>query len=108
MPTVVVILLMTLAFSAGGVLLKQFALSNGAWWLLGAVLAYTAGNALYIHILRAHDLGVATIVSALAQIILLSLAGRLFFSESLSATQIAGTILGVAALALVMLPAART
>ena len=108
MLTAVVIVLMTLAFSAGGAFLKQFAMAGGAWWLLGAVVSYSIGNALYIHILRAYDLGVATVVSALVQIILLTLAGRFLFSESLNALQVTGIVLGIASLALVMLPAART
>ena len=109
MTLIVLLCASTLSFSGLGWALKNFAKSEPSnWlWLVPAVLFAVLGNALYIQILRAQDIGVATVLSALAQIIVMGLIGRFYFHETLSNQQMIGIGFAMIAMTLFMLPTTR-
>ena len=107
MSGIIVVIAMCLTSAAGTTQLKSFVATGNGWWLVGAAAAYAASNALYVVMLRSYDLGIATVIAALAQIILLTLAGRILFAETLTTLQIAGIALGLAAMAMVLVPTAN-
>ena len=88
------------AFAAGGSALMQFTVSREPWWLVTAAVCYVVGNALYIHILETHGLGVGTLLTAMAQMVVLTLIGWLFFSEAMTLAKVIGLGFALAAMAM--------
>lgn len=73
--------------------------------LLGALALYTAGNLVLIRVVRVAGLGLAMSVSSVIQLIVVNLLAVVIFRERLTVTQYLGIALGVAAVALIVLPA---
>jgi|GEM_PF-6951262 len=92
--------LMTLLFAGGGLLLKRFAEGHGWWWFVASAGVYLVGNLTYSRLLAQNPIGVATTLSSCAQIIILCIAGRVVFSDTLTLTQWAGV--GAAILGLIL------
>lgn len=92
--------LMTFLFAGGGLLLKRFAEGHGWWWFVASACVYLVGNLTYSRLLAENPIGVATTLSSCAQIIILCIAGRLVFSDTLTPTQWAGV--GAALLGLIL------
>ena len=73
--------------------------------LAGALALYTAGNLVVIRVLREVGLGLAMSLSTIVQLIVVNLMAVLIFRERLTGLQYAGVALGLAAVALMLLPA---
>jgi glucose uptake protein GlcU len=82
---------------------KLYALEP-AWWRLGGTLAlYSAGNLVVVRVLREVGLALAMSLSSVVQLIVVNVIAVLVFRERLTGPQYAGVVLGVAAVALMML-----
>ena len=75
-----------------------------AWWRLGGMLVlYTAGNLVVVRVLREVGLALAMSLSSVAQLIVVNILAVLIFRERLTGAQYVGVVLGVTAVALMML-----
>ena len=83
------------SFTLGSVLLKRFADTGGGYALLLAIVALGLGNLAYIRLL-VHGLGQGAVMSAMSQIIALTLLGAVLFGERLGGQQLAGLGFAVA------------
>ena len=84
-------------FTAGSVLLKQFADTGVSCVLLLAILALGVGNLAYMRLL-VHGLGQGAAMSSMSQIIALSILGAVLFGERLGVPQLAGLGLAIASI----------
>ena len=100
------LMLMALAgliFVAAATCAKLYAVDPG-WGPLGGTLAlYTAGNLVVLRVLREVGLALAMSLSAVIQLIVVNLSAVLVFRERLSGPQYVGLVLGVVAVALMLL-----
>ena len=92
-----------LIFVAAATCAKFYAVDPG-WGRLGGTLAlYTAGNLVVLRVLREVGLALAMSLSAVIQLIVVNLLAVLVFRERLRGPQYAGLVLGVVAVALMLL-----
>lgn len=98
------IVLMSMFYAAGNILLKQAVAAGQPTALAGAYIALMSGNLFYLWLIFANGLGVASALSSLASMIAAMLAARFLFGEVFNAQQIAGMVLAVISVALVSLP----
>ena len=102
--TVVLLIVMSMLYTTGSILLKKAA-DGGEPWVLGAsFVIYLTGNLLYFALLTTHPLGTMAAVASLAQVLVVVTAGWLLFNETLTLVQLIGVLLALVAMALVLLP----
>jgi glucose uptake protein GlcU len=98
------IVLAAAIFVAAAACAKLYALEPAWSRLLGALALYSLGNLVVIRVLREVGLGLAMSLSTVVQLIVVNLLAVLIFRERLTGPQYVGVALGVAAVALMMLP----
>lgn len=91
-------------FVAANAVLKTYAVKGGLPVLLGALALFCLGNGLMVQVMRANGLGLAIALSAIFQLVAISLMAILVFGERPSGLQLAGMALGCIAVALIAWP----
>jgi small multidrug resistance pump len=100
-PSLMVLAAVIFVAAAGGA--KLYVLEP-AWWRLGGTLVlYTAGNLVVVRVLREVGLALAMSLSFVAQLIAVNFLAALISRERLTGAQYVGVVLGVTAVALMML-----
>lgn len=84
-------------------LLKTYAVAGGLRVLIGALLLFCLGNFIMVQVMKGGGLGVAISLSAIFQLIAITMMAVVVFGERPSALQFAGMGLGVVAVALIAL-----
>lgn len=75
------------------------------WVLLGGLLLYTLGNLMMIRLMRESGMAIAISLSAVLQLMMATAVAVILFGERPTGIQIAGILLGVLAVALIVMPA---
>lgn len=101
--TVVVTLTMAMINVGGTLSLKQFAGTNREIYFIGGCAAYVAGAALYVMLLRGHDLATLSVATAILQLGLVCTLAVWLFNEPVNPVQWLGLGIGVLSMAVVML-----
>lgn len=91
-------------FIAANSVLKAYAGSGYVPTLLGALALFCLGNLMMVRLMRESGLGVSIAVSSIVQLVVLGLVAYFVFGERPGATQVAGMVLGVVAVALIVWP----
>lgn len=99
------VVLAAIVFVAAAACAKLYVLTPGWPRLVGALALYTVGNLVVIRVLREVGLGLAMSLSTVVQLIVVNLMAVLVFRERLTGPQYLGVALGLAAVALMLLPA---
>jgi small multidrug resistance pump len=94
----------TCVFMAANSALKIYAGAGGLWMLFGALILFCLGNFLMVQVMRGEGLGVAIVLSAIFQMVAITLLAAVAFGEKLSALQWAGLALGIVAVAMIAWP----
>lgn len=94
----------TAVFVAANGVLKTYAVKGGWPVLVGALLLFCVGNWLMVQVMRANGLGLAIAVSAIFQLVAISLLALVVFGERPTPLQLAGMALGVVAVAMIAWP----
>ena len=84
--------------------LKVYASNGGIWMLVGALALFCVGNTLMVQVMRGEGLGVAIVLSAIFQMVAITLLAAVAFGERLAPLQWAGLALGVVAVAMIAWP----
>ncbi|NDU99716.1 hypothetical protein [Pseudoroseicyclus tamaricis] len=91
-------------FLAASSLLRA-SLGKPGWLLIACALAlYTLGNLMMLRLMRESGMAVAISISAVLQLLLANAVAFVWFGERPAPMQMAGIALGVAAVALIVLP----
>ena len=99
------VVLAAIVFVAAAACAKLYVLTPAWPRLLSALALYTIGNLVVIRVLREVGLGLAMSLSTIVQLIVVNLMAVLIFRERLTGPQYLGVALGLAAVALMLLPA---
>lgn len=94
----------TAVFVAANGVLKTYALKGGVPVLVGALALFCLGNWLMVQVMRGSGLGVAIALSAVFQLVAISVLAIVVFGERPTPLQLAGMALGVVAVALIAWP----
>ncbi len=94
----------TTVFMAANSALKVYASNGGIWMLVGALALFCVGNTLMVQVMRGEGLGVAIVLSAIFQMVAITLLAAVAFGERLAPLQWAGLALGVVAVAMIAWP----
>jgi small multidrug resistance pump len=97
----------TAVFVAANAVLKTYAVQGGWWVLTGALLLFCVGNTLMVQVMRGNGLGLAISLSAVFQLLAITLMAVVVFGERPSGVQMFGMALGVVAVALIAWPGAK-
>lgn len=94
----------TAVFMAANSALKIYAGGAAIWVLLGALALFCLGNTLMVQVMRGEGLGVAIVLSAIFQMVAITLLAAVAFGERLAPLQWAGLALGIVAVAMIAWP----
>lgn len=94
----------TTVFVAANGVLKTYAGKGGLAVLLGALALFCLGNWLMVQVMRANGLGLAIALSAIFQLVAISLMAVVVFGERPTGMQLAGMALGCVAVAMIAWP----
>ena len=94
----------TAVFMAANSALKIYAGGGTLWVLLGALALFCVGNTLMVQVMRGEGLGVAIVLSAIFQMVAITLLAAVAFGERLAPPQWAGLALGIVAVAMIAWP----
>lgn len=94
----------TAVFVAANAVLKTYAIKGGWPVLLGALVLFCLGNWLMVQVMRLNGLGVAIALSAIFQLVTISMMAILVFGERPTGLQLAGMALGCVAVAMIAWP----
>lgn len=94
----------TAVFVAANGVLKTYAVKGGLPVLLGALALFCLGNWLMVQVMRLNGLGLAIALSAIFQLVAISLMAIVVFGERPTGLQLAGMALGVVAVAMIAWP----
>ena len=94
----------TVVFMAANAVLKVYAVQGGLWVLAAALALFCVGNTMMVRVMRENGLGLAISVSAVLQLVAISLMAVVVFGERPTGMQIAGMGLGVVAVGLIAWP----
>jgi len=94
----------TAVFVAANAVLKTYAVKGGVPVLLGALLLFCMGNWLMVQVMRLNGLGLAIALSAIFQLVAITVMAIFVFGERPTGLQLAGMALGVVAVALIAWP----
>jgi glucose uptake protein len=95
----------TAVFVAANAVLKAYAVKGGLPVLVGALALFCLGNWLMVQVMRANGLGLAIALSAIFQLVAISVMAFVVFGERLTVLQMAGMALGCVAVAMIAWPA---
>lgn len=96
--------LATAVFVAANAVLKVYAV-KGSWLvLLGALALFCVGNWLMVQVMRLNGLGLAIALSAIFQLVAISVMAIFVFGERPTGLQLAGMALGCVAVAMIAWP----
>lgn len=94
----------TAVFVAANAVLKIYATNGGLAVLAGALALFCVGNTLMVQVMRSNGLGLAISLSAIFQLVAISLMAVVVFGERPSGLQIGGMALGLVAVAMIVWP----
>ena len=94
----------TVVFVAANAVLKTYAVRGGVPVLLGALALFCLGNWLMVQVMRLNGLGLAIALSAIFQLVAISVMAIFVFGERPSGLQLAGMALGCVAVAMIAWP----
>ncbi|QYZ70826.1 hypothetical protein [Neotabrizicola shimadae] len=94
----------TVVFVAANAVLKTYATQGGPWVLAGALALFCIGNTLMVQVMRTSGLGLAISLSAVFQLVAISLMAMVVFGERPTALQLAGMGLGLVAVTMIVWP----
>jgi len=94
----------TVVFVAANAVLKTYATQGGHWVLAGALVLFCVGNTLMVQVMRTSGLGLAISLSAVFQLVAISLMAMVVFGERPTALQLAGMGLGLVAVTMIVWP----
>jgi small multidrug resistance pump len=94
----------TAVFVAANAVLKIYAQKGGVLVLVGALALFCLGNFLMVQVMKANGLGLAIALSAIFQLVAISLMAIVVFGERPTGLQIAGMALGCVAVAMIAWP----
>ncbi|MBN8630183.1 MAG: hypothetical protein J0L76_04930 [Rhodobacterales bacterium] len=95
----------TAVFVGANAVLKTYAVKGGMPVLLGALALFCLGNWLMVQVMRANGLGLAISLSAIFQLVAISLMAIVVFGERPTGLQLGGMALGIVAVAMIAWPA---
>lgn len=98
---------MAAAFFSGGILLKEFSVSENIVHLVMAFCAYGLGNCLFLMVIAESGIARAMTLSSVLQIALTSLVAVVYYREALTMTQGLGVVCACAAAVMVMAPSSN-
>ena len=102
--TVLWLLASTAVFMAANSVLKLHVTQGGYGLLIGALALFCVGNTLMVQVMRGEGLGVAIVLSAIFQMVAITLLAVVVFGERLAVQQWAGIGLAVVAVMLIAWP----
>lgn len=94
----------TVVFVAANGVLKTYAVQGGGWLLAGALALFCLGNTLMVQVMRGSGLGLAISLSAVFQLVAISLMAMVVFGERPTPLQLAGMALGLVAVTMIVWP----
>lgn len=94
----------TLVFVGANGVLKTYAVQGGGWLLAGALALFCVGNTLMVQVMRASGVGLAISLSAVFQLVAISLMAMVVFGERPTPLQLAGMVLGLVAVTMIVWP----
>ncbi len=94
----------TVVFVAANGVLKVYAIKGQVPVLIGALAMFCLGNWLMVQVMKANGLGLAIALSAIFQLVAISVMAILVFGERPTGLQLAGMALGVVAVAMIAWP----
>lgn len=94
----------TAVFVAANAALKVYATKSDTPVLIGALALFCVGNWMMVQVMRQNGLGLAIALSAIFQLLAISILALLVFNERPTGLQLAGMALGVVAVALIAWP----
>ena len=97
--------LATAVFVGANAVLKVYAVKGGIPVLVGALALFCLGNFLMVQVMKANGLGLAIALSAIFQLVAMSVMAIFVFGERPTGLQLAGMALGCVAVAMIAWPA---
>ena len=94
----------TAVFVAANAVLKTYAVRGGLPVLVGALALFCLGNWLMVQVMRLNGLGLAIALSAIFQLVAITVMAIFVFGERPSGLQLAGMALGCVAVAMIAWP----
>jgi small multidrug resistance pump len=94
----------TAVFVAANAVLKVYATKGALPVLVGALALFCLGNWLMVQVMRLNGLGLAIALSAIFQLVAISLMAVVVFGERPTGLQLAGMALGCMAVAMIAWP----
>ena len=94
----------TAVFVAANAVLKTYAVKGGLPVLVGALALFCLGNFLMVQVMKANGLGLAIALSAIFQLVAISVMAIFVFGERPTGLQLAGMAVGVVAVAMIAWP----
>jgi small multidrug resistance pump len=94
----------TCVFVAANAVLKVYATKGQLPVLIGALLLFCLGNFLMVQVMKANGLGLAIALSAIFQLVAISVMAIFVFGERPTSLQLAGMALGCVAVAMIAWP----
>ena len=96
--------LATAVFVAANAVLKVYAVKGGLPVLIAALALFCVGNWLMVQVMKANGLGLAIALSAIFQLVAISVMANFVFGERPTGLQMAGMALGCVAVAMIAWP----
>lgn len=94
----------TAVLVAANAVLNVYAVKGGLQVLLGALVLFCMGNWLMVQVMRMNGLGLAIALSAIFQLVAISVMAVIVFGERPTGLQLAGMALGCVAVAMIAWP----
>jgi small multidrug resistance pump len=94
----------TVVFVAANAVLKVYATKGQLPILIGALAMFCVGNWIMVQVMKANGLGLAIALSAIFQLVAISVMAIFVFGERPTGLQMAGMALGVVAVAMIAWP----
>jgi small multidrug resistance pump len=95
----------TAVFVAANAVLNTYAVKGGLPVLIGALALFCLGNFLMVQVMKANGLGLAIALSAIFQLVAISVMAIFVFGERPTGLQLAGMALGCVAVVMIAWPA---
>lgn len=102
--TVLWLVLATSVFVTANAVLKVYATKGQVPVLVGALLLFCLGNVLMVQVMKANGLGLAIALSAIFQLVSISVMAIFVFGERPTSLQLSGMALGCVAVAMIAWP----
>ena len=96
--------LATAVFVGANAVLKVYAVKGGLPVLVGALALFCLGNVLMVQVMKANGLGLAIALSAIFQLVAISVMAIFVFGERPTGLQLAGMAVGCMAVAMIAWP----